>query len=203
MCPTCCFARCFRLLSLCRAVHGRRFTPYRSPGVSAESEGFRMLQPGPCSLLVRPIWPIADLTYSTMTSSTDRPAPSSLATVPGNSWHVHLVRFCFKQKYEKCAFYPSLLPSQTPLLSFRTGADGFVVVDLIPDEAMSFVTKCRANQLSFIPLVSPTTTNDRLPFVASAADSFIYCVRQAQVLRGGVCWCQTMRGASVLYHPFR
>lgn len=58
-----------------------------------------------------------------------------------------------------------------------TGADGFVVVDLLPDEAHDFVTKCRANELSFVPLVSPTTTNDRLPYVASAADSFVYCVR--------------------------
>lgn len=52
-----------------------------------------------------------------------------------------------------------------------------MVVDLLPDEAIEFVTKCRANQLSFIPLASPTTTDDRLPFIASAADSFIYCVR--------------------------
>lgn len=64
------------------------------------------------------------------------------------------------------------------LLYFRrAGADGFVVVDLLPDEAQDFVDKCRANQLSFIPLVSPTTTDDRMPYVASAADSFIYCVR--------------------------
>lgn len=51
------------------------------------------------------------------------------------------------------------------------------MVDLLPDEAHEFVTKCRANQLSFIPLVSPTTTDDRMPYVASAADSFVYCVR--------------------------
>lgn len=57
------------------------------------------------------------------------------------------------------------------------GADGFVVVDLLPDEAHDFVTKCRDNELSFVPLVSPTTTDDRMPFVASAADSFVYCVR--------------------------
>ncbi|KAG5180854.1 tryptophan synthase [Tribonema minus] len=58
----------------------------------------------------------------------------------------------------------------------EAGADGFIVVDLLPDEAGDFVTKCRANQLSFIPLVSPTTTDDRLPYVTSAADTFVYCV---------------------------
>nr|AFA52582.1 tryptophan synthase alpha/beta chains [Vaucheria litorea] len=56
------------------------------------------------------------------------------------------------------------------------GGDGFIVVDLLPDEAQSFVSKCRKNQLSFIPLVSPTTTDDRMPYVISSADSFVYCV---------------------------
>ncbi|CAM9828625.1 unnamed protein product, partial [Ectocarpus fasciculatus] len=63
----------------------------------------------------------------------------------------------------------------------EAGADGFVVVDLLPDEAHDFVTKCRANELSFVPLVSPTTTDDRMPYVASAADSFVYCVSVAGV----------------------
>lgn len=36
--------------------------------------------------------------------------------------------------------------------------------------------KCRSRSLSYIPLISPTTTTDRLPFVAAAADTFIYCV---------------------------
>ena len=57
-----------------------------------------------------------------------------------------------------------------------------MVVDLLPDEAQEFVTKCRANKLSFIPLVSPTTTDERMPYVASAADSFVYCVRSVFVL---------------------
>eukprot|EP00953_Heterococcus_sp_UTEX-ZZ885_P037533 19281-Heterococcus_DN1.PRE.1 len=116
----------------------------------------------------------------------------------------------------------------------EAGGDGFIVVDLLPDEAGEFVQKCRASELSFIPLVSPTTTddvsaltvsilqccanayaalcmqvvqrrhgftafvtvislndcllllllqpvspvasNERMPYVASAADTFIYCV---------------------------
>lgn len=57
------------------------------------------------------------------------------------------------------------------------GADGFIVVDLPPDHAQEFVAKCRANELSFVPLVSTTTTDERLSFLASAADSFVYCVR--------------------------
>eukprot|EP00903_Cladosiphon_okamuranus_P005323 g5321.t1 len=63
----------------------------------------------------------------------------------------------------------------------EAGADGFIVVDLLPDEAHEFITKCRANHMSFIPLVTPATTDDRIPFVASAADSFVYCVSVAGV----------------------
>jgi tryptophan synthase alpha subunit len=37
----------------------------------------------------------------------------------------------------------------------------FIVVDLLPDEAGEFVQKCRASELSFIPLVSPTTTDGK------------------------------------------
>lgn len=58
----------------------------------------------------------------------------------------------------------------------ESGVDGFIVVDLLPDEAGVFVSKCRKHSLSFVPLVSPTTTDERMPYVASAADTFIYCV---------------------------
>ncbi len=58
----------------------------------------------------------------------------------------------------------------------KAGADGFIVVDLPPEEASSFVAACRANGLSFVPLVAPTTSNERIEKLASVADSFLYCV---------------------------
>lgn len=57
------------------------------------------------------------------------------------------------------------------------GVDGFIVPDLLPEEAHDFVVKSRSHGLSYAPLIARTTTDDRLPFVASAADSFVYCVR--------------------------
>ncbi|CAM9427364.1 unnamed protein product, partial [Hapterophycus canaliculatus] len=63
----------------------------------------------------------------------------------------------------------------------RSGADGFVVVDLLPEQAHDFVAMCRTRQLSFIPLVTPTTPRDRIALIASLADSFIYCVSVAGV----------------------
>lgn len=56
------------------------------------------------------------------------------------------------------------------------GADGFIIVDLPPEEAGSFVAACRANDMSFIPLVAPTSRNARIEALAEVADSWMYCV---------------------------
>ena len=56
------------------------------------------------------------------------------------------------------------------------GADGFIVVDLPPEEAASFVAVCRANDMSFVPLVAPTTAEKRVEKIAAVADAFLYCV---------------------------
>ena len=56
------------------------------------------------------------------------------------------------------------------------GVDGFIVVDLPPEEAATFRAACAANGVSFVPLVAPTTSEARLDEVAAVADSFIYCV---------------------------
>lgn len=56
------------------------------------------------------------------------------------------------------------------------GADGFIVVDLPPEEAASFLAACRAHDLSFVPLVAPTTAEERIEKLAAVADAFLYCV---------------------------
>ncbi len=56
------------------------------------------------------------------------------------------------------------------------GVDGFIVVDLLPEDAGPFLVHCRSNDLAFIPLVAPTTPAARLPLIASVASAFIYCV---------------------------
>ncbi len=58
----------------------------------------------------------------------------------------------------------------------KAGVDGFLVVDLPPEEAGSFCTELKKQSLSFIPLVAPTTSNERLALVARFADAFIYYV---------------------------
>jgi tryptophan synthase len=56
------------------------------------------------------------------------------------------------------------------------GADGFIVVDLPPEEAGRFLAACKANDVSFVPLVAPTTSDERIGKIAKVADAFLYCV---------------------------
>ncbi len=56
------------------------------------------------------------------------------------------------------------------------GADGFIVVDLPADEAGPFLAACRANDMSLVPLVAPTSTDKHLAALAKVADSWVYCV---------------------------
>lgn len=55
------------------------------------------------------------------------------------------------------------------------GLDGFIIVDLPPEEAGTFLAACRANDMSFVPLVAPTTTEERIERLAAVADAFLYC----------------------------
>lgn len=54
------------------------------------------------------------------------------------------------------------------------GANGFIVVDLPPEEAVQFRNCCTSEGLSFIPLVAPSTVDARLSHLTTIADSFIY-----------------------------
>jgi len=56
------------------------------------------------------------------------------------------------------------------------GANGFIVVDLPPEEAEVFRDHCKQFNMSYIPLICPTTSDFRIKKLSSLADSFIYCV---------------------------
>lgn len=56
------------------------------------------------------------------------------------------------------------------------GADGYIVVDLPPQEAINFRSICSRNGLTYVPLVAPATTDARLKVLGEIADSFIYVV---------------------------
>ena len=56
------------------------------------------------------------------------------------------------------------------------GADGFIVVDLPPEEGAELAHACNKHGLSNIPLIAPTTTDERIGHLAATASTFIYCV---------------------------
>lgn len=56
------------------------------------------------------------------------------------------------------------------------GTNGFLLCDLPPEEAVRFRVVCADRGLSYIPLVAPSTTDDRLETLVGIADSFIYVV---------------------------
>jgi tryptophan synthase alpha chain len=58
----------------------------------------------------------------------------------------------------------------------RAGVDGFLVVDLPPEEAKPFVAAIRQHGMSFVPLIAPTTSDARCSLIAGCADEFIYYV---------------------------
>lgn len=60
--------------------------------------------------------------------------------------------------------------------SAEAGANGFIVVDLPPEEAVKFRSNCAKYGLSYVPLVAPATTDKRLKVLGEIADTFIYVV---------------------------
>lgn len=58
----------------------------------------------------------------------------------------------------------------------RAGIDGVLVVDLPPDEAGSLLGPLQAQGIDFVPLIAPTTPDERIDRAASVANGFLYYV---------------------------
>ncbi|GAB5366411.1 hypothetical protein AAMO2058_001141400 [Amorphochlora amoebiformis] len=56
------------------------------------------------------------------------------------------------------------------------GVNGFIVVDLPPEEAATFQKAASHHGLSYIPLIAPTTTEERIQHLLAHADSMVYAV---------------------------
>jgi tryptophan synthase alpha chain len=63
----------------------------------------------------------------------------------------------------------------------NAGIDGFLVTDLVPEEAEEFSNLLRKHDLDMIFLVAPTSGDDRLKMVAERASGFIYAVSRTGV----------------------
>jgi tryptophan synthase alpha chain len=58
----------------------------------------------------------------------------------------------------------------------RAGVDGLIVPDLPTEEAGPFQEMCDDNNLYLIPLLAPTSTDERIAQACKPARGFIYCV---------------------------
>lgn len=63
----------------------------------------------------------------------------------------------------------------------EAGVNGFIVVDLPPEEAIQFRNHCTKKGLSYVPLIAPATSPARLKLLCKIADSFIYVVSRMGV----------------------
>ena len=63
----------------------------------------------------------------------------------------------------------------------EAGVDGFIIVDLPPEEAMELSVCCKKNNLSNVPLIAPTSSDERIEMLAKHASTFLYCVSVAGV----------------------
>jgi len=63
----------------------------------------------------------------------------------------------------------------------ESGVDGILIVDAVDDEARSLAEKFAEHGISFISLVSPTTSDERLENICRNARGFIYAVSRAGV----------------------
>jgi len=58
----------------------------------------------------------------------------------------------------------------------EAGADGFIVVDLPPEEGIVLNKACIKYGLSNVPLVAPTSSDKRIASLTEMASTFLYCV---------------------------
>jgi tryptophan synthase len=63
----------------------------------------------------------------------------------------------------------------------EAGVNGFIMVDLPPEEAVRFRDHCAKAGLSYVPLIAPATSEKRMKLLCSIADSFIYVVSRMGV----------------------
>ena len=69
--------------------------------------------------------------------------------------------------------------------SVKNGIRGIIVPDLPPEEGEEYLTCIRENKLSPIFIFSPATDDQRMKYLASYGEGFIYCVARKGVTGAG------------------
>ena len=63
----------------------------------------------------------------------------------------------------------------------EAGVDGFLTLDLPPEEAGDFLKVCRDREMANVFIVAPTTPDDRIELIAKAGSGFLYYVSREGV----------------------
>jgi len=63
----------------------------------------------------------------------------------------------------------------------KSGISAVLIVDLPPEESESYLQVMKAHDLQTVYLISPTTTQDRIPLISDASTAFIYYVSRVGV----------------------
>ena len=63
----------------------------------------------------------------------------------------------------------------------RSGIDGILITDLVPEEAAEFCSILAAKDLALIMLAAPTSSDERLRKICAEASGFVYAVSRAGV----------------------
>jgi len=58
----------------------------------------------------------------------------------------------------------------------QAGVDGLIAVDLPGFEAAPLISECRSRDISVIPLLAPTSTDESIKDACTGASGFVYCI---------------------------
>jgi len=58
----------------------------------------------------------------------------------------------------------------------QAGVDGLIAVDLPGFEAAPLISECRSRDISVIPLLAPTSTDESIKHACTGASGFVYCI---------------------------
>ena len=58
----------------------------------------------------------------------------------------------------------------------QAGVDGLIAVDLPGFEAAPLISECRSRDISVIPLLAPTSTDESIKYACTGASGFVYCI---------------------------
>lgn len=74
----------------------------------------------------------------------------------------------------------------------KGGLKGAIIPDLPPEEGQDYLQAMGANDLAPIYIYSPTTSDDRMKYIASFAKGFVYCVARRGVTGADTAFSETL-----------